>query len=64
MLGLVPPLSAPRRVATMTSFRQFLVENKLWWILPIVIVLALVGYLLIFGGPDGAADSPFNYDMY
>ena len=48
----------------MTSFRQFLVENKLWWILPIVIVLALVGYLLIFGGPDGAADSPFNYDMY
>jgi len=48
----------------MSSFRQFLVENKLWWILPIVIVLALVGYLLIFGGADGAADSPFNYDMY
>jgi hypothetical protein len=47
----------------MSSFRQFLVENKLWWILPIVIVLCLVGYLLFFGG-DPTADSPFNYDMY
>ena len=47
----------------MSSFRQFLGENKLWWILPIVIVLGLVGYL-IFTNSGSGADSPFNYDMY
>ncbi len=47
----------------MSTFRQFLAENKLWWILPIVIVLCLVGYLLFFGGAD-ASDSPFAYDLY
>jgi hypothetical protein len=30
----------------MSSFRAFLVENKFWWITPIVIVLLLVGWLL------------------
>ena len=48
----------------MSSFRHFLGENKLWWILPIVIVLALAGFLIAHGSGDSAADSPFNYDMY
>ena len=47
----------------MNSLKLFLLENKLWWILPIVIVLALVGYLL-WTNVDTGADSPFNYDMY
>ena len=49
----------------MTSFGQFLRENKLWWIMPIVIVLVLVGWLLFQtggGGPEEA--SPFVYDAY
>ncbi|HZL99990.1 MAG TPA: DUF5989 family protein [Planctomycetota bacterium] len=52
----------------MSSFRQFLVENKFWWITPIVIVLILVGWLLFqTGGPGGGeatGDSPFIYDAY
>jgi hypothetical protein len=49
----------------MSSFRQFLIENKFWWIMPIVIVLALVGWLLMQGG-SGAPDdaNPFIYDAY
>ena len=49
----------------MSSFRQFLVENKLWWITPIVIVLILVGWLLIQTGRGGSSgDNPFVYDAY
>ena len=50
----------------MSSFRAFLVENKFWWLTPIVIVLLLVGYLLYkTGAHDGApSDSPFVYDAY
>ena len=49
----------------MASFRQFLAENKLWWVTPIVLVAALVVYVLIFDGvPEGEGDSPFIYDEY
>ena len=49
----------------MSSFRQFLVENKFWWITPIVIVLLLVGFLLVRTGHDKPSEaSPFVYDAY
>ncbi|HVQ25683.1 MAG TPA: DUF5989 family protein [Planctomycetota bacterium] len=50
----------------MSSFRAFLVENKFWWITPIVIVLLLVGWLLYKTNThEGASsDSPFIYDAY
>jgi len=51
----------------MSSFKQFLAENKLWWILPIVIVLALVGWMLLSDPPGSGKpgeDSPFLYDSY
>ncbi len=50
----------------MTSFTQFLGENKIWWILPIVLVLAIVGFILFTQPPvdESAEDSPFQYDMY
>lgn len=47
---------------------KFLADNKAWWITPIVLVLALVAVLAIFGGdpdpadPDGA--TPFTYDVH
>lgn len=47
----------------MSSFKQFLAENKLWWITPIVIVAALVAYVLLTD-PSGAGDNPFHYDQY
>ncbi len=50
----------------MSSFKQFLAENKLWWIIPIVIVLGLVAWML-FADTDAdkaEAASPFIYDSY
>ena len=47
----------------MSSFRQFLAENKIWWILPIIIVLLVVGWVVLTGGDSGDA-SPFVYDVF
>lgn len=49
------PLSLP------AQFLLFLMDNKKWWLLPIVIVLGLVGLLAVVGG-TGAA--PFIYTMF
>ncbi|NLY02468.1 MAG: hypothetical protein GXY83_40830 [Rhodopirellula sp.] len=49
------PLSLPR------EFLLFLMENKKWWLLPIVLVLSVVGTLALFAG-TGAA--PFIYTMF
>jgi hypothetical protein len=40
---------------------QFLAHNKKWWLLPILIVLALVGVLVVIGG---SAASPFIYTLF
>lgn len=50
-----PPPSLPR------EFLQFIVENKAWWMVPIVVVLALAG-LLAVAGSTGAA--PFIYTLF
>ncbi len=39
----------------------FLLENKKWWLVPIVLVLGLVGLLSLVAG-TGAA--PFIYTMF
>lgn len=39
----------------------FIWENKLWWMLPIAIVLALVGVLVVLGS-SGAG--PFVYTFF
>jgi len=39
----------------------FMGENKKWWLLPILIVLALIGALLLLAG-TGAA--PFLYPLF
>ncbi|NUQ61745.1 MAG: hypothetical protein HUU20_04605 [Pirellulales bacterium] len=49
------PLSLPRQ------FLLFLMENKKWWLLPIVLILGAVGILALFAG-TGAA--PFIYTMF
>ena len=40
---------------------QFLVQNRKWWLVPIVAVFALVGALLILGGTSAA---PFIYSLF
>ncbi|MGQ0551918.1 MAG: DUF5989 family protein [Planctomycetota bacterium] len=50
----------------MSSFGRFLAENKLWWILPLVIVLALVGWMLFTEPTPGeaAGETHFQYPAY
>jgi hypothetical protein len=43
------------------EFLEFLRDNKKWWLIPILIVLALLGLLVYFGN-IGAA--PFIYPLF
>ena len=43
------------------EFRVFIVENKNWWLIPIVAALGLVGLLVVLGS-TGAA--PFIYTIF
>jgi hypothetical protein len=40
---------------------EFMLQNKKWWLVPIVVVMALFAGLLILGG-TGAA--PFIYTLF
>ena len=42
--------------------RAFLRERKKWWLLPVIVMLALVGALLIFA--QGSALAPFIYTIF
>ncbi len=49
------------------SMRQFLIDNKWYWIVPIALVLGLVGFILWSSTTEGATtgdESPFQYDLY
>ncbi len=48
-------------VSLVREFLQFLLENKKWWLLPILLVLLLFGLLVVFA-TTGAA--PFIYTMF
>ncbi len=50
-----------KRQSFFSEFAQFLMENKKWWMIPILVVLVLVGVLLIVGG-SGVA--PFIYTLF
>jgi len=43
------------------EFGMFIIENKAWWMIPIVTVLGLVGLLVLLGS-TGAA--PFIYTLF
>jgi uncharacterized protein DUF5989 len=44
------------------EFWQFLRVRKKWWLLPIVMVMALVGALLVLA--HGSALAPFIYTIF
>ena len=49
------------------SVRQFLIDNKWWWIVPVLLVVGLVGFIVwrnLNGGPGVDESSPFQYDLY
>ena len=44
------------------EFWEFLFERKKYWLLPIIIVLALFGFLIVLS--QGSAVSPFIYTIF
>lgn len=54
-------LSQEKQVGLVAEFWMFIKENKIWWMLPIVLVLGLVG-VLAFLTSTGAA--PFIYTLF
>ena len=43
------------------EFVDFMAENKIWWLAPILVVFLLVGVLLVLGGSGAIA--PFIYAL-
>jgi hypothetical protein len=40
----------------------FMKERKKYWLLPIIIVFAILGFLIVFGGSSALA--PFVYSLF
>ena len=53
--------SEEQQLSLFQEFRIFIVENKAWWMIPILLVLSFVGVLLVLAS-TGAA--PFIYTLY
>jgi hypothetical protein len=49
------------RACLFTEYWCFLSHNKKWWLLPILLLLALFGALLLF---SGSAAAPFIYTLF
>jgi hypothetical protein len=54
-------LADTKRTGLVRDFWDFLKHNKKWWLLPIAILLALVGILIILGS---TAAAPFIYTLF
>lgn len=50
------------RFGIFSELISFLWQRKLWWLIPIVVILVLLGALLIFAGSSGLA--PFIYPLF
>jgi hypothetical protein len=50
-----------RSTGMFREFVRFLMQNKKWWLAPIIIVLVLLGVLVILGG---TAIAPFIYTLF
>jgi len=49
------------RVGLAREFTDFLMENKKWWLAPIIISILLLGGLVLLGG---SAAAPFIYTLF
>tara|TARA_B100001059_G_C17727959_1_gene524545 strand:- start:419 stop:571 length:153 start_codon:yes stop_codon:yes gene_type:complete len=49
-------------ISFLREFVEFLAERKKYWLLPIIIVLALFGVLIVLS--QGSAIAPFIYTIF
>ena len=54
--------AAGRRVAIMGELLAFLWQRKLWWLIPMVAVLLVLGLILVFA--QSSAVAPFIYTLF
>ena len=50
------------KLAILAEFWEFLKERKKWWLLPIIVFLALLGALIVL--TEGSAVAPFVYTLF
>lgn len=49
------------RPGLVAEFVDFLMHNKKWWLLPILLVIAFIGVLIVIGGSGGGI---FVYTLF
>jgi hypothetical protein len=50
------------RMGIVGELFSFLWQRKLWWLIPMIVVIVLFGVLLIFA--QGSAVAPFIYTLF
>ena len=50
------------RLDIMRELLQFFWERKLWWMIPLVVVILLLGLVIVF--TQGTAVAPFVYTLF
>jgi hypothetical protein len=50
-----------KRASLASEFWQFMKQNKVYWMAPILLVLLLLALLVVFGG---TAAAPFIYTLF
>lgn len=53
--------AAQKRTGILREFFDFLLENKKWWLTPVIVALLLVAGLVLLGG---TAAAPFIYTLF
>lgn len=51
-----------QRLAIAAEIMAFLWHRKMWWMMPLVFVLLMMGILIIFGAATGVG--PFVYTLF
>jgi len=50
------------KVRIFSEFFEFLMDNKKWWLIPIVLMLLILGALIVM--TQGSALAPFIYTLF
>ncbi len=57
----IDEISADQSRGLIREFWSFLLHNKKFWLIPLIIIFILFGFLIIFGGSSAA---PFIYPLF